>query len=46
MAVSNEQSLDKDSAFVRDVFASPEFSVFKAAKQQLIDMIDYFCTNA
>lgn len=27
-------------------FMSPEFSVFKAAKQQLIDMIDYFCTNA
>lgn len=44
MEVSKEQSLDKDSAFVRDVSASLEFSVFMAAKQQLID-IEHFCTN-
>lgn len=45
MEVSKEKSLDKDSAFVRDVSASPEFSVFIATKQQLID-IERFCTNA
>lgn len=45
MEVSKEQLLDKDSAFVRDVSASPEFSIFMATKQQLID-IERFCTNA
>lgn len=36
MVVSKEQLLDKDSAFVRDVFVSPESSLFVATKQQLI----------
>lgn len=38
MEATKEQSLDKDLAFVRDVSASLEFSVFMAAKQQLIDI--------
>lgn len=45
MEVSKEQALDKDSAFVRDVSASPEYSLFVATKQQLI-VIERICINA
>ncbi|XP_062611131.1 uncharacterized protein LOC134272979 isoform X2 [Saccostrea cucullata] len=45
MELSKEQSLDKETAFVRDVSASPEMTVFMATKQQLTD-IERFCTNA
>lgn len=44
MELSKEQSLDKETAFVRDVSASPELTVFLATKQQLTD-IERFCTN-
>ena len=45
MEISKEQSLNKDTAFVRDVSASPELTVFLSTKQQLTD-IERFCTNA
>lgn len=45
MEVSKEQLLDKDSAFVRDVSASREYSLFVATKQQFI-VIERFGINS
>lgn len=36
MEVSKEKLLDKDLAFVRDVSASPEYSLFVATKQFIV----------
>ena len=40
--LSKEQSLNKDTAFVRDGSASPELTVFLSTKQQLTDIERFF----